>query len=132
MTIKKPGAVHRARWMAKAIYTLKMELLFNDNKAVMALTNKQVKAIHRFNHFVINIYLQSWFTSRDTKNAPYNDILLVQRLNAYSDKKIKETGLKMMVRHSWYLSPELAALVLFSPLVTVSQKKALIENITSE
>ena len=37
-----------------------------------------------------------------------------------------------MVCHSWYLSPELAALVLFSPLVTVSQKKALIENITSE
>ena len=37
-----------------------------------------------------------------------------------------------MVCHSWYLSPELAALALFSPLVTVSQKKALIENMTSE
>ena len=87
MTIKKPGAVHRARWMAKAIYTLKIELLFDDNKGVLALSNKQEKAIHRINHFVVNIYLQSWFTSRDIKNAPYNDILLVQRLNAYSDKK---------------------------------------------
>ena len=38
----------------------------------------------------------------------------------------------MMVCHSWYLSPELAALALFSPLVTVSQKKALIENMTSK
>ena len=37
-----------------------------------------------------------------------------------------------MVCHSWYLSPELAALALFSPLVTVSQKKALIENMTSK
>ena len=109
-----------------------MDLLFNDDKGVMALSNKQEKAIHRFNHFVVNIYLQSWFTSRDTKNAPYNDILLVQRLNAYSDKKIKEKGLKMMVRHSWYLSPELAALALFSPLVTVNQKKALIQKMTSE
>ena len=118
--------------MAKAIYTLKMELLFNDNKGVKAFSNKQEKAIHRANHFVVNIYLQSWFTSRDTKNAPYNDILLVQRFNAYSDKKIKETGPKIMVCHSWYLSPELAALAFISSLVTMSQKKALIENMTSE
>ena len=38
----------------------------------------------------------------------------------------------MMVRHSWYLSPELAALALFSPLVTVNQKKALIQKMTTE
>ena len=31
--IRKPGAVHRARWMAKAIYSMKMELLFDGNKA---------------------------------------------------------------------------------------------------
>lgn len=132
VTIKRPGAVHRARWMAKAIYTLKMELLFDENKAIMTLSNKQVKAMHRFNHFVVTIYLQSWFTCRDTKNAPLNDIHLIQRLKAYSDEKIKAKGLKMMVRHSGYLTPELSALVLFSPLVTVNQKKTLISTMTSE
>ena len=36
--IRKPGAIHRARWMAKAIYSLKMELLHEGNEAVLQLT----------------------------------------------------------------------------------------------
>ena len=38
----------------------------------------------------------------------------------------------MMLRHSWYLSPELASLALFSKLVTPNQKKMLMANKTSE
>ncbi|GBN49446.1 hypothetical protein AVEN_270146-1 [Araneus ventricosus] len=40
-TIRKPGPLHPARWMAKAIYSLKMELLFNGNEARMALTARE-------------------------------------------------------------------------------------------
>ncbi|KAK0066099.1 hypothetical protein Bpfe_004220 [Biomphalaria pfeifferi] len=35
--ICKPGAIHRARWMAKAIYSLKMQLLLDD---LVSLENK--------------------------------------------------------------------------------------------
>ena len=38
LTIRKPGALHRARWMAKAIYSLKTELLFDGNEEVINLT----------------------------------------------------------------------------------------------
>ena len=31
--VRKPGAMHKARWMRKAIYSLKMELLFDGNEA---------------------------------------------------------------------------------------------------
>ena len=29
--VQRPGAVHRARWMAKGLYTLKIELLYSGN-----------------------------------------------------------------------------------------------------
>ena len=35
VTIRKPGALHCARWTAKAIYALKMELSIKENGTVM-------------------------------------------------------------------------------------------------
>ena len=78
MTIHRPGAVHRARWMCKAIYTLKIELLHKGNEAVIHLSAKEIRAIHRFNQFIVNVYLQSWFTASSTVDAPVNDVLLIQ------------------------------------------------------
>ncbi|GBN77905.1 hypothetical protein AVEN_40025-1 [Araneus ventricosus] len=80
VTIWKPGGPHRARWMAKAIYSLKMELLFNGNEASMALTAREFQGMQRFNRFVVCAYLQSWFTYRSTVDAPPNDVLLIERL----------------------------------------------------
>lgn len=34
LTIRKPGALHRARWMAKAIYSMKIELLWRSNEGI--------------------------------------------------------------------------------------------------
>ena len=98
--IRKPGALHRARWMAKAIYSLKMELLLDGNEAVLQLSAWEVQGIQRFNRFIIYVYLQSWSTSRIVTNAPINDILLIQRLNEYNDVALQMVGLKMMKRHS--------------------------------
>jgi len=42
-TIRKPGALHRARWMAKAIYSMKMELLYDGNETVLNLTGRQLQ-----------------------------------------------------------------------------------------
>jgi len=59
VTIRKPGALHRARWMAKAIYSMKIELLFKDNESVINLTASELQGIQRFNRFVVCIYLPS-------------------------------------------------------------------------
>lgn len=56
--IRKPCALHRARWIAKAIYSSKMELLFNGNEATMVLTAREFQGMQRFKC----VYLQSWFT----------------------------------------------------------------------
>jgi hypothetical protein len=126
--IRKPGAMHRARWMAKAIYSLKMELLLPGNEQAMHLTAKELKGLHRFNRFVVCIYLQSWYTSRLAVDAPYNDLQLLHRIESYDDNGLKIIGIKMMQRHSWYLSPELATVALFSDKLTNEDKAQLVQN----
>ena len=130
--IRKPGALHRARWMAKAIYTMKMELLFDGNESVIKLTAHELQGIQRFNWFVVNIYIQSWFSSRNVSDAPVNDICLIQRLDNYDDAVLQATGLKMMEHHSWYLSQELATVCLFSTCLSCEEKEQLVSTIRAD
>ena len=130
--ILKPGAIHRARWMAKAIYSLKMQLLLKDNENVLQLTDQQLQGIQRFNHFVLKVYIQSWFTCCSAVDAAVNDISLINRLHNYEDDHLCTIGLKMIKRHSWYLSNEMATLCLFSDLVSLKDKEALVKAMLSE
>ena len=69
---------------------------------------------------------------RSAVDAPVNDILLIQRLNELQDAKLQAAGLKMMLRHSWYLSPELATLAIFSALISTDAKRILVTNMITE
>jgi hypothetical protein len=131
-TIYKPGAMHRARWMSKAIYSLKMELLYEGNEAVLKLTSRELQAIKRFNRFVVGVYIESWFTSKSAVDAPVNDIRLIEKLIAFDDDGLKTAGLKAMKRHSWYLSPEVATLALFSHKASCEQKTLLVANMLED
>jgi hypothetical protein len=118
--------------MSKAIYSLKMELLLEGNEGVMQLTSRELQGIQRFNRFVVGIYIESWFTCRSAVDAPVNDIRLIQKLMAFDDDGLKTAGLKAMKRHSWYLSPELANLALFSDKVSSEEKTLLVTNIRQD
>jgi hypothetical protein len=65
-------------------------------------------------------------------DAPFNDMSLIQRLREYDDEALKFAGLNMMKRHSWYLTPELATLVLFSDKVTCDVKTHLVASMTRD
>ena len=45
ISIRKLGALHQAWWMAKAIYFLKMKILFDGNKDVLKLSARQCSGI---------------------------------------------------------------------------------------
>lgn len=130
--VRRPGAVHRARWMAKALYTLKIELLHKGNEKQIKLTARELASIQRFNRFVIHIYLESWFTCNSVTEAAVNDLKILERLQLYDDKELSKIGLKWLTRHSWYLSPELAALAIFSAQLSCPQKQQLIDNMITE
>ena len=129
VTIRKKSALYRARWMAKAIYSMKIELLFSGNETVIELRAHELKGLKRF---VVRVYIKSWFTSRAVVDAPINDMLLIKRLRKYEDDALKTIGLNMIKRHSWYISPELATLALFSEELSDDVKARLNATMTSE
>jgi hypothetical protein len=96
--IQRPGALHRARWMAKAIYSLKIELLSEGNESVLQLTARELKGIKRFNRFIVCIYMQSWFSCRFAADAPINDISLINRLHDYDDLELQRHLIKLSQR----------------------------------
>ena len=130
--VRRPGAVHRARWMAKALYTLKIELLHAGNEKQFKLTARELVSIQRFNRFVLHVYLEAWFTCNLATEAAINDMKLLGRLQQYDDKEISKIGLKWLTRHSWYLSPEMAALAIFSKQLSCPEKQLLIGSMTTE
>jgi hypothetical protein len=132
-TIYKPGAMHTARWMSKAIFSLKMQLLYEGNEAVLKLTSRELQAIKRFTRVVVGVYIiESWFTSKSAVDAPVNDIRLIEKLIAFDDDGSKTAGLKAMKRHSRYVSPEVATLALFSHMASCEQKSLLVANMLED
>ena len=57
---------------------------------------------------------------------------VIGRLQKFDDEAIKKADLNMMIQHSWYLSHELAILVLFSTQLTDDEKTQLVKNITPD
>ena len=112
-SIRWPGSLNRTRWMAKAIYALKIDLLFRGNEEALHLTGRQLQGFQRFKQFVILVWIQSWSSCNLAVDAAFKDIALIHRLQEYDELELSRVGLRMMVRHSWYLSPELALLALF-------------------
>jgi hypothetical protein len=54
-----PGALHRARWMAKISYELKMWMF----KSQFQLNAAQVKRLMNLNLFIVEVYLEAPFPS---------------------------------------------------------------------
>ena len=117
-----PGATHRARWMAKAIYTLKIGLFSDQFK----LTPKEKSAVKAINQFVIKCYIKPWFLSRIAVCAPRVDLALFKMLAA---EECYHPVLRKLKNHLWYLSEELIALSIFDPDVSISQKQQIVQAI---
>src|SRR2546425_9478883 len=91
-----PGAIHRARWMAKAIYALKMWLFRNEypmhqrSMSSRGSSHCQRVWIHlkRVSLFVTLIYVKYWFQTPSSVAAPRNDLTLLQELSVYHDQVV--------------------------------------------
>merc|ERR1712240_679492 len=115
----RPGALHRARWMSKMIYCLKIDLLSNKiieelPKGTVYASGQQQK-IKSFVHFFIFCYASWWLTSPIPASAPLNDLMLINNLIKYreQDEKCANAALHAFSRHLWYLTEELVVLCLF-------------------
>jgi hypothetical protein len=118
-----PGAYHRARWMAKGIYSLKIFAF----RAQFKLTTHETQALRRICLFTITIYVQAWFSAPLAADAPYNDLAFCKILETYhsTDEQVATVAFAKLKGHLWYLSEDLVCLSLFSKLVSLEDKRAM-------
>ena len=120
-SIRKPGAYHRARWMAKVIYALKITLF----REQFALTKHEKRSLIRFTTFIVTTYVGPWMSAHCSTSAPATDLALLKALAAYCDKEIGRASGTVMARHLWYVSEELVGLSLFDEATAVEEKRAI-------
>jgi hypothetical protein len=116
VTFHKPGAIHKARWMAVALYGMKM-FLFREQ---LQYSEEQCSKLHRFVQFITLFYVPSWMKCTLAADAPANDLALGKDIGKYKDMDLDvgQAAFAALSRHTWYLCPELVPLALASRKLT--------------
>jgi hypothetical protein len=131
-----PGAIHRARWMARAIYSIKMWLFRKQYNAQLIGGNVSQKSRGRgpsqndklWHHlqevslFVAAIYVKYWFQSPSSTAAPKNDLALLRALSVYPNPDVAKAASKGFGNHLWYLSELLIGFSFFDEEVSAEEK----------
>lgn len=121
---RAPGALHQARWMAKAIYCLKI-YLFQEQ---FTLTVAEKRSITEMSRFVSLIYGRYWNEAPLAEKAPLNGANLLALIKNYPNTNVSNTTLKALRRHLWYLSEHLIGLSLFDSRVSLESKREMVQN----
>ena len=114
-TWKKVGAVHKARFMAWSLCSMKA-FAFSSQ---MDYSEETIKNLQRFTLFQVTIYIPHFLMSSTGSDAAYNDLSLHKKLQKFrdTDEVIGEEALKTLERHLWYLSDLTVPMALFSDKV---------------
>ena len=123
-----PGAFHRARWMAKVLYSIKIWLF----RGQFHLTQREEKGLRDMCLFASLAYAKAWITCPTAMSAPKNDLNFLKQLVSYAvvNEGVSSAALTAFKRHLWYLSEELVALSFFDPEVSVMTKKAMVQALS--
>ena len=76
-----PGTMHQARWIAKAIYGLKVVMFLIQ----FNLTVRKTKVLRLFNLFVTLEYSEARFRSSQVLEATLNDLSFFKKIRAFGD-----------------------------------------------
>ena len=89
---------------------------------------KELQAIRRICLFTITLYVKAWLTATITCDAPYNDLCMLQSIEAfhYIDSKVAGVALGKRKGHLWYVSEDLVGLSIFSDKVFAEEKKQMV------
>ena len=119
-TFKKPGAVHKARFMAVLIYGLKIYLFRSQLKK----STEQKYDLERFAKFICLYYIKHWFNAPIAANAPVSDLSLLKDMLEFEkiDKRVSKAVTEKLKMHTWYLNQEYVPFSLFSDLVSEEEK----------
>nr|CCQ71357.1 hypothetical protein CcPL6.029 [Cotesia congregata] len=121
----KPGAFHHARWMSKAIYSLKI-YIFRD---ILDIDDETKKNLLDICLFIVFIYVPFWFEAPLAALAPNQDLRFLKAVYQYKtiNKQISEAVLNKFKNHLWYLNGETAALSFFDENISFSIKRKMVK-----
>ena len=107
---KMPGANHHARWISKAIYYLKLQLL----SKVFTMTEEEVVEVNLITEFIVLYYVCHWFLAPLPASVARHDLEFMTSILKYRvrNPRIAWTVLQSTYRHIWYFIPQLIALTL--------------------
>lgn len=130
LKIRPPGAMHQARWMARAIYSLKICLLQSQFK----MSTKEKQALRDICLFIATVYVKPWLECSLAVKAPHQDLCFLKTLKGYEklDTVISQVALNKFCQHLWYLSEEIAILSIFDDSVEDETKKRIVANLERE
>lgn len=130
-----PGAIHRARWMARAMYSIKMWLFRKQYELLQSQPgcgNRKSRGPNYkdqiWNHlksvcfFVTAVYLKYWIESPLSTATPRNDLAMLCSLY----KEIAKAAITAFQRHLWYLSEVLVGFGFFDDGISVEEKKLMV------
>lgn len=128
--IRPPGAMHQARWMARAIYSLKISLFSSQFK----MSNKDKTALLDVCLFIATSYVRPWLQCTLAVKAPYQDLCFLKAMKAYEtvDKTISNAAIQKFCQHLWYLAEEVAILSLFDDDINQESKVKIVANLAKE
>ena len=87
------------------------------------LIEGQLEKLERFLKFAVLIYIPWWFLAPIPQNALKNDLELIVKSRNFPNKTCENAAIKATSRHLWYLTEELAPLLLFSSNVDITTKR---------
>jgi len=126
LKLRPPGAMHQARWMARAIYSLKICLLQSQCR----ITAEDKKALQDVCLFIVLLYVKPWLECTVVTKAPNQDLRFLKMLKEYEkvDATISKASISKFSHHLWYLCEETVILSLFDDEVDNQTKKKMIAN----
>ena len=119
---RHPGALHRARWMARVIYAIKIVLFHSQFR----MTKSEKEGMKRFVMFATHHYVGSWFSAPLAPSAPRTDLELLKQFERYEDEEISKAAVNALCRHLWYLSEELISLAFFDEAIPLEIKRQMV------
>lgn len=124
---RTPGPTSHARWMSKAIYSLKI-FLFRDQ---FSLTKNESNGLRDICIFLVKLYIKAWFRCTNAIDAALQDLTFIQGAIKYSETspEISAVILKKFSHHLWYISEETIALAFFDSNISFEEKRNMVEKL---
>lgn len=123
------GAHHHARFMAYAIYYLKIQLFSKR----FAMSSTELSGVKRMANFIALYYTHAFLRSWLSSCSPAGDLHFLSLMKLYrtQDPSASDICVKSILLHLWYLTEELVVFAIFDTDIQDSLRQQIVLKLLS-